>query len=202
MTHALTRIVNWGHELLAEKISEGQLTVDLTAGNGYDTLMLHRLVGDCGQVIAFDIQPAALQSTRQRLLDSGATVRMWQAGEFCIPSAGGVDLVEVGHEELQRYLPAAPQGIIANLGYLPGGDRRLVTRPLTTLAALQQSCDLLAPGGRLVVVVYPGHPGGVEEGLAADGFFAALEDRRFQVLQLKVLTRPEAPYLLVAEKCC
>jgi len=124
------------------------------------------------------------------------------AGEFCIPSAGGVDLVEVGHEELQRYLPAAPQGIIANLGYLPGGDRRLVTRPLTTLAALQQSCDLLAPGGRLVVVVYPGHPGGVEEGLAADGFFAALEDRRFQVLQLKVLTRPEAPYLLVAEKCC
>ena len=202
MTRGLTRIIDWGHELLAEKISKGQLTVDLTAGNGYDTLMLHQLVGNCGQVIAFDIQSAALQRTRQRLLDSGATVRLWQAGDFCIPSAGGVDLIEAGHEELQRYLPLPPQGIVANLGYFPGGDRRLVTQPQTTLAALQWSCKLLAPGGRLAVVVYPGHPGGAEEGLAVDGFFAALENRRFQVLQLRVPGRPESPYLLVAEKRC
>lgn len=202
MNRALTRIVGWGHELLAEKINKGQLTVDLTVGNGYDALMLSRLVGQSGQVIGFDIQQAALASARQRLLDDGATVRMWSADTAPIPLAAGVDLVEAGHEQLQRYLPTEPQGIIANLGYYPTGDRHIVTRPQTTLQALQQSCDLLAPGGRLAVVVYTGHPGGTEEGLAVDGFFSSLDETSFQVLQLKVSNRPLAPYLLVAEKRC
>ena len=98
MSKALTRVVNWGHELLAEKISKGQLAVDLTAGNGYDTLILHRLVGSSGQVVAFDIQLQALHNTRQRLLDQGAVVRMRRAGEAPLKSLPGVDLVAVGHE--------------------------------------------------------------------------------------------------------
>ncbi len=68
------------------------------------------------------------------------------------------------------------------------------------MQALQQSCDLLAPGGRLVVVVYPGHPGGTEEGAAVENLFARLDDRCFQVLQLKIINRSDAPFLLVAEK--
>jgi len=200
VTRILTRVVNWGHELLAEKVEHGQLTVDLTAGNGYDTLMLSRLVGDSGQVIAFDVQSAALASTRQRLEESGVAVRNWQAIETPVPAAAGVDLVEAGHEELKSYVSTPPQGIIANLGFFPSGDRQIVTRPQTTLCALEQSAELLAPGGRLAVVVYIGHPGGREEGDAVDGFFASLDESEFQVLELKVKNRPDAPYLLVAEK--
>lgn len=202
MSRVLTRVVDWAHDLLAEKINndKGQLAVDLTAGNGYDALMLTRLVGKSGQVVAFDVQQAALQSTRQRLLDHGATVRMWQAGDAVVPLAAGVDLVEAGHEQLRRFLPAAPQVIIANLGYYPGGDRQIVTLPQTTLMALQQSCELLLAGGRLAVVTYPGHPGGAEEGQAVDGFFSTLDDSKFNVLQMKVCNRLDAPYLSVAEK--
>ena len=200
MSPVLTRVVSWGHELLAEKVSNGQLAVDLTAGNGYDTLMLRRLVGETGQVIAFDIQTEALQSTQRRLQEDGAVVRMLTGEHGPVPASPGVDLVETGHENLSRYLPGIPQGIIANLGYFPSGDRQIITLPETTLSALEQACEVLAPGGRLAVVVYPGHPGGQEEGAAVEDFFAALPDRDFQVLQMKVVNRPDAPYLLVAEK--
>ncbi len=202
MSRVLTRVVSWGHEFLAEVIEPGQLVVDLTAGNGHDTLMLQQLVGPTGQVIAFDIQSVALQNTQQRLAESGVASRRWQAGQAPIPSAAGVDLVAAGHQDLQGFLPTAPQGIIANLGYFPSGDRQIVTQPETTLRALQQSCKLLAPGGRLAVVVYTGHQGGQEEGAAVDGFFSDLNRDDFQTLQLKVTNRPEAPYLQVAEKRC
>lgn len=200
MKSDLTKIVSWGHELLAEKIRAGQLVVDLTAGNGYDALMLWRLVGDTGQVIAFDIQAEALYNSQQRLEANGAQVRRRQGDDFPLAQVAGVDLVNSGHQQMQRYMPAAPQAIIANLGYFPGGDKQIVTRPETTLAALQQSCHVLAPGGRLAVVVYPGHPGGEEESRGVDDFFCGLEQEVYQVLQLKVLNRLEAPYLLVAEK--
>ena len=200
MNRQLTRIVGWGHELLAEKISNGQLVVDLTAGNGYDALMLWRLVGPLGQVIAFDIQEAALESSQQRLEAAGAKVRRWPERQEALARQPGVDLVAAGHQLLSQYLPEAPQGIIANLGYYPSGDKEVTTQPETTLQALQQSCRLLAPGGRLAVVVYCGHPGGMEEARTVDRFFSALDEKACQVLQLKVLNRPDAPYLLVAEK--
>jgi 16S rRNA G1207 methylase RsmC len=197
---ALTRIVSWGHEFLAENIKKGQLAVDLTAGNGYDTLMLYRRVGETGQVIAFDIQTAALASTQQRLAENGVVVRRWSAETRPIPQAAGVDLIHAGHQDLAHFLPAKVHGVVANLGYFHGGDQTLVTQPQTTVAALDQATECLASGGRLVVVVYTGHPGGRAEGEAVDGFFTSLEEQKFQVLQMKVLNRPEAPYLLVAEK--
>ena len=200
MSKALTRVVDWGHELLAERVSKGQLVVDLTSGNGYDTLMLYRLVGSTGQVVAFDIQSQALQNTRQRLLEAGGVVRMQPTGQSPLALMPGVDLVAAGHESLQDYLPATPHGIIANLGYLPGGDTQLVTRAESTLQALQQSCEILAPGGRLVVVAYPGHPGGREEGELVGKFFADLCEVSFQALHLKVANCPRSPFLLVAEK--
>jgi len=196
----LTGVVGWGHELLAEKISNGELAVDLTAGNGYDTLMLWRQVGVSGQVISFDIQPAALSSTQRRLEEQGATVRCW-CGQGCqLGRVAGVDLVNAGHQHLRDYLPTAPHAIVANLGYFPSGDKAITTLPETTLQALQQSAELLAPCGRLAVVVYTGHPGAAAEASAVDSFFAGLEPDAFQVLQFKVLNRPDAPYLLVAEK--
>ncbi len=200
MTKPLTNVVKWGHEILAEIIEKGQLVIDLTAGNGYDALKLYQIVGDSGQVIAFDIQTKALQNTQQRLVAAGARVRMHQAEEGPLPADPGVDLVADGHQRLVAYLPGAPQAVIANLGYLPGGDQSLITRPESSLQALRQASELLAPGGRIAVVVYPGHPGGLDEGKQVDQFFTDLSEDVFQVLRMQVVNKTKAPYLLVAEK--
>ena len=200
MSRALTRIVSWGHDLLSEVLSAGDLAVDLTAGNGYDALFLARLVGGAGQVVAFDNQPEALEKTCQRLQAAGYSPR-WRGGEpIRLPRERGIDLVLSGHEQLAEYLSAPPRVVVANLGYLPGGDPRFVTRSDSTVQALSQAGQLLSGGGRMAVVVYPGHPGGTEEGQAVSEFFATLDKNCFQVLQLTVLNSSQAPFLLAAEK--
>ena len=55
------------------------------------------------------------------------------------------------------------KAIVFNLGYLPGGDKKTVTRTECTLAALEQAAALIAPNGLLSVMCYPGHEGGKEE---------------------------------------
>ena len=200
MKHPLTRIVQWGQELLAEVVQPGDLVVDLTAGTGQDTLLLSQLVGSAGQVVAFDIQPQALAVTRDRMVAAGVPVRLQQENIQPLQREAGVDLLQLSHAEVAGILPAAPKGIIANLGYLPGDQHGLVTRPESSVMALEQSCSLLAVGGRLAVVVYPGHPGGSEEGTAVSEFFAGLTDPVFHVLQMQVSNRSQAPFLFMVEK--
>jgi len=199
LKHPLTKIVSWSHELLKEVVTSGDLVVDLTAGNGYDTLLLWQLVGPDGRVVAFDIQDQALKTTERRLLEAGAVVRWIAEEEFALNNSG-VNLLAASHTEMDKYSISGAKAIIANLGYLPGGDLQLVTRPETTLVALGKACGLLAPGGRLAVVIYPGHNGGREEAEQVDTFFQNLPDQDFHVLCLRVGNRPQAPYLQVAEK--
>ncbi len=52
---------------MIDYISEGDIVLDCTVGNGNDTLTLARLVGDKGQVYGFDIQSIALQRTKEKL---------------------------------------------------------------------------------------------------------------------------------------
>lgn len=197
----LSRIVPWSHELLAEVVSPGDLAVDLTAGRGQDTLALWRMVGEQGQVIAFDLQPDALIQTQQRLSVSGATVRMAdQANQPLLTNQPGVDLLHCCHSRYAGVVINAPTAIIANLGYLPGGKQQMITRSETTLAALQQALDGLAVGGRMAVVVYPGHAGGAEEAFCVERFFAALDSNNYDVLRIQLPNRIQAPGLLVAEK--
>lgn len=47
-----------------------------------------------------------------------------------------------------------------NLGYLPGGDKKLITRSDTTLLAIEAAQKILMPGGLISIVAYVGHSGG------------------------------------------
>lgn len=196
---ALTRIVSWSHLLVGEVLCPGDLAVDLTAGRGRDTLALARLVGPSGQVIAFDLQAAAIEQTATLLQRHGFTVHHW-SWKQSLPRRAGIFLVQGCHSSIGRILLEAPRVVMANLGFLPGGDPALVTRPATTLDALQQSLDLLVPGSRLAVTVYPAHPGGQEEGTLVNGLLGCLPSDRWQVLSLHAANIGQAPYLLVAER--
>ena len=196
----LSRIIPWAHELLAEAITPGNLVVDLTAGRGQDTLALWQMVGNPGQVVAFDIQTNALEVTQQRLLAAGAAVRINHQNPLPVTIQPGVDLVGICHSRYAEVISTAPAAIIANLGYLPGGDQQLITRPETTLTALNQALESLVVGGRMAVVVYPGHAGGQNEATLVGGFFSDLDNRFFDVLQLSLCNRHQAPGLFVVEK--
>jgi predicted methyltransferase len=188
------------HALLAEVLSSGKLAVDLTAGNGYDTCFLYRAVGPQGRVLAFDIQEKALQRSARRLKDAGARVFGPADGPPAYPLAAGVHLIRACHGRLTDFLQEPADGIIANLGYLPGGDRDEATREETTLQALRQALSLLMPGGRLAVVAYVGHGGGRAEANSVETLFKSLPGRQWNVLRMTAVNRLEAPFLLVAER--
>jgi hypothetical protein len=196
---SLTRIVPWSQQLACEVLLPGDLAVDLTAGKGRDACAMAKAVGPDGQVVAFDLQTSALEQTAELLGRHGFAVKSWPADQS-LPKEPGVYLVHACHSSLDKMLHHFPKAIMANLGYLPGGDKSLVTRSETTLAALQQAVALLAPGGRLAVTVYPVHPGGAEEGAAVDELFSNLHRNQWQVLSLRAENQSEAPYLMVAER--
>ncbi len=147
------RAVEQAHALLAKVLSPGDLAIDATAGNGHDAAFLARTVGATGHVHAFDLQTAAIEATRRLLRTQDLMTR--------------VTLHHLGHEKMEEVLPSDLPGRISvvtfNLGYLPGGDKSLVTDPVSTLPALQSAMRFLRPGGLLTVLAYPGHPGGREE---------------------------------------
>ena len=146
------RLVDRAHELLGEVLSEGDLAIDATAGNGHDVAFLTEQVGNSGKVYAFDLQNEAIEATARLLAEKGVE---------------NVELHQCGHETMDAVLPSEIMGQVAaitfNLGYLPGGDKSVVTQTTTTRMALRLSMDLLRPGGILVVVAYRGHTGGSEE---------------------------------------
>ena len=56
--------VHLAQEWMKRGVKEGDFCIDATAGRGNDTVFLCELVGQIGQVIAFDIQNDAVISTK------------------------------------------------------------------------------------------------------------------------------------------
>ncbi|MBJ6750378.1 tRNA (mnm(5)s(2)U34)-methyltransferase [Geomonas anaerohicana] len=175
------------HYFLRERVRPGDTVLDATCGNGLDTLLLAQLVGEEGTVWAFDVQPRAIAATRELLEREG---RLAQAR-----------LVEAGHERVAEFVPHGITAAAFNLGYLPGGDTTLITDPGNTVSALEQTAQLLAPGGIITIALYTGHAGGPEEAAAVEGWAAALHPGRCNVWRHRQLNRPDtAPYLVLIER--
>jgi len=186
----LTTAQRW----VAERFPPGSAAIDATAGGGVDTLFLARQAGPRGRVLAFDVQEEALARTRQRLEEARA------AGE----ALADVTLVHAGHERMAEFVPADLHGriraVMFNLGYLPGSDSPVITRPETTLPALEAALRLLAPGGILTAVLYPGHPGGLEEAHAVERWMTELPGAAAQTVLYRFPQWKHSPYLVALIK--
>jgi len=161
MAHHLSMVAIC-HRIVRAVISEGDIVIDATLGNGHDTLFLAECVGTTGHVYGFDIQPAALTVTQARLAARNIATR--------------ATLFQADHAHMAEYLPHTAyqriRAIMFNLGYLPGSDKRVITRSTSTLTALQTASEWLAPGGIVTIVAYPGHAGGDEETQTVSDWFA------------------------------
>lgn len=178
----ITAALTFSKGLLAQALAPGDVAVDATAGGGNDAVFLAGLVAPGGVVHCFDIQAAALAATRARLERAGL---------------GGLARYHAaGHEHLLEALPAAQHGRVGavafNLGFLPGGDPAIITRPPTTLAGLNAARAVLRPGGLLSVVCYTGHPGGLEEAQGVGDWCAALDFAGWRAARYELVNKQGA----------
>jgi predicted methyltransferase len=184
----LTQILPFARKLLETAVSPGDIVVDATLGNGHDTLFLAHLVGADGHVFGFDIQKDAIMSTANRLEEQKLLER--------------VTLFQKGHEHIERSIPSSDHGkvtgAIFNLGYLPGGDKSIVTKPNTTISAIEQLLSIMAIEGVIVLVIYHGHPEGAVERDQLLQYVRKIDQQKAHVIQYGFINQNNHPPFIIA----
>jgi tRNA G37 N-methylase Trm5 len=192
MGNLITKPTELSQKLLSEYVSEGDVVVDATAGNGNDTLALAGLVGKTGKVYAFDIQETAIRNTKVLLERGGFSDRC--------------QLILESHHLMRESIPEKDRGrvsaVVFNLGYLPGGEKTKTTLPGTTLQAVQTALELIRPGGIVAVTMYAGHPEGAEEKMAMLRFAEALSSSEYHSVSISMINQKNSPpeLLLITRK--
>ena len=174
------QITQWCAHFISEHVKEGDLCIDATMGNGNDTLLLSRLCGKKGHVLAFDIQNTALLHTKERLEKENADPNY--------------ELFLDSHVNMGNY--AAPETvscIVFNFGYLPGGDHSLATKADSSIQALTESLNLLKKGGILMLCIYSGGDSGFEERDALLNWLRELNPKAYLVIKTEYYNRPNHP---------
>lgn len=165
-------------------IQENDWAIDATCGNGHDTLFLAKI---CLGVIALDIQENALTATRALLFNENleAKVHLFNQSHETFPI--------IAHQNPVRL-------IVYNLGYLPGGNKSLVTQVNSTLTSIKNGLNLLLPGGAISITCYPGHPEGEREQEELLTFCKGLDPAQWNVCFHSWNNRNKSPSLLLIQK--
>ena len=182
------------HWMLKDIIKTNDVVVDATMGNGYDTQFLAELGAN---VYAFDVQEEALNSTEKRLDDAGIKNQIFEKNLSNLLTEPSVNLVLSGHEKLSEYVKEPIKAAIFNLGYLPKTDKSVVTKADTTLTALDALTNQLVVGGRIAIMIYYGHEGGMKEKNAVIKWTSSLPQKDWEVTSYAPLNQIHTPPILV-----
>ncbi|MFQ5730150.1 MAG: class I SAM-dependent methyltransferase [Waddliaceae bacterium] len=184
--------IDLAHKHWKSLVRPGDTVIDATCGNGHDTLFLAglALTPKTGSLYALDLQPIAIESCRELLLNN-------------LPRDvfEKIHFIEGCHSILPKgILPESTKLIAYNLGYLPGGDKTKTTRAKTTLKSLRQAQVIIQAGGVISVTCYPGHPEGKEEEKAILEYAETLDPKRWSCCHHSWINRKKAPSLLFIQK--
>ena len=162
--------VRFVQDYLAAHLPHPKLCIDATCGNGGDTAFLCGLTAPAGRVLAFDVQPEAIRSTRTRLEQAN------------VP-ADRYSLVCGSHADLLQYVqPGTADAVMFNFGWLPGADHGVFSTAQSSIPALQAALQAVRPGGIVSAILYSGAVIGSDEKQAVLRFLRALPLKSFTVL--------------------
>ena len=160
--------------------------VDLTCGNGYDTLFLSNLAWKKGFVTAFDIQETAIERTKKLLQEES--------------NFNNYKVIHNGHEHIDKYLTEKIDAAIYNLGYLPNFNKDIFTKPETTICSINSLFPYLKNSGRIYITAYTSHDKGCEINSIYD-YLIKLDKKEYNVIHIKVINKNNTPpELFIIEK--
>lgn len=177
------------HDFLKKFITSGDLVIDATCGNGNDTLFLSNIVGAEGKVLAIDIDEKAIENTKELIQ---------QKSNFPNNILYSLNSHDNLSEILEENNLKSPKAILFNLGYLPGSDKAVKTKPETTLKALKAAVNHLDSPGIVTVVFYP-HESGLEEWAECKEYLKHLTGDLNSYI-FKRLNRKNPPFLVIIIK--
>lgn len=167
------------HYIISEFLNDKNIAVDATLGNGYDTDFLSR---NFNKVYSFEIQEEACENYSERKTDN-------------------VYIINDSHHLLKKYIDEPVDCIMYNLGFLPGGNKKITTRSETSYRSIIKGLELLNHGGLMTICLYRGHFEGKEEENTIMPYLKTLPKSKFGVMYHEFLNRSEeSPVLIVIEK--
>ncbi|KAI8105870.1 hypothetical protein M9434_000449 [Picochlorum sp. BPE23] len=185
-----SRLTHLAHQIWPISVRKGDVVCDATCGNGYDSVYLAKLVGPDGHLVAIDIQKEAVRATQDNIEA--------QVPEHERPK---VTYVVGSHENLIEHVGSNVAKLVCfNLGYLPGGDKSIVTQVDSTLAAIEASLEALVFGGIVSILCYIGHPGGMAEYEAVQEYVSQLSPKYWVSSEFTLLNSPTAPIMIMIWK--
>ena len=176
----MENIIDFSHYLIKKQLTKADVSVDMTVGNGNDTLVLAQA---SKFVYGFDIQKEACLKTQELLKDYKNT-----------------EIIFVSHEFFEKYINEEIAGVIFNLGYLPGGNKDIHTDASTVLETLKRVLVKLKTRGICIIVFYPGHKSGLEEANILQEYLKSLNQKEFDVLKYEFINQINDPPFLIAIK--
>ncbi|MFW6295493.1 MAG: tRNA (mnm(5)s(2)U34)-methyltransferase [Halanaerobium sp.] len=180
MAEDFLNAVEFSHFLIEKYADKNGVLIDATAGNGKDTKFLAEFAGDSCRILAFDIQAEAAAGTKALLKSSGLEDK--------------VEVYNDSHTELDKYISENEiSAVIYNLGYLPGGNKEITTEAETTIKALEKNLAFLKKYGIIILVIYTGHPGGIEEKEAVFKFAEGLDHKKYNVMHYEFINQVKNP---------
>lgn len=174
-------ILNMVKKICVENVTSNDYVVDMTVGNGNDTLFLANI---SKKVFGFDIQDIAIKNTTKLLEEN---------------NVDNYELFNISHDKIDIVLNKYKNNIkliLFNLGYLPCGDKFITTNHETTLNAIKSSLDMLKNDGLILVVFYPHPEGKLEAKVVLD----YLNNYNLNYTIYKNTPNEDAPYLVVISK--
>lgn len=170
-------------QICLKTLTSKDFAVDMTIGNGFDTLFLASIITE-GMVFGFDIQQIALNNTTNLLEKNQIT---------------NYKLFLENHENINQTLVSYKEKIkiiLFNLGYLPKGDKKITTNHNSTLRALQNSFEMLKKDGLILIVFYP-HEEGKKEAKVIEKY---LTKETIKYKEYHNTENKEAPFLITISK--
>ena len=179
----INKITEVNKIFLEKVIQKGDVVIDATMGNGYDTVYLGNLVGDSGKVYAFDVQEEACLN-------------------YKLKNKENVSVINDSHHKFKEYvLEDKVNCIMYNLGFLPGGNKEITTLAKTTMKSIEEGLELLDSNGIMTIAVYRGHAEGKNEEHFIMEYVRNLPKNIYGVMLHEYLNRAKtAPLLIVIEK--
>ena len=182
-TFSLKNAVNIAHALLLPYIPIAQVLVDMTCGNGHDTVFLAQHMNQSAQLYAFDIQSCAVEETQKIMSGKNSE------HPNIIYGVGS-------HDQLIMQITAPLDIVIFNLGYLPAGDHAIYTQSATTINACKICLNKIAKNGIIMLAAYPGTPAGEEEQHALKKFLKHVPQKEYDVSCWQPLNQIHNPPIL------
>lgn len=191
MANIIRKTTDLAMLLASQYAFEGSIIIDATCGNGHDTLTLAKTKPS--KLYGFDIQQDAVDATKALLSNEGFESQI---------ENGTISIICDSHSNMHQYISDHVNVIMFNLGYLPGGDKSIVTQLSETSAAIHAALELLSVDGVLCITMYSGHEEGKKEKEMLLELGEDLDSRIYHTAYINFLNQQNNPpeILLITRK--